>query len=121
MADLVVARTTTLAAEEVLVRAVQFFTNENWRAQSQTNRIATFVGVPRIPWIHIILAVLLMFCVVVPGLIYYVLVIKKLRQLQNIVVTTTPKEVGCEVVVTYPSHARRHVDRFLEALPVSAS
>jgi hypothetical protein len=42
MADLVATKSTSLGAEEVLVRAVQFFTNENWRAQSQTNRIATF-------------------------------------------------------------------------------
>jgi hypothetical protein len=87
MADLVVTRYTTLAADEVLVRAVQFFTNENWRAQSQTNRVATFVGVPKIPWFQLMLAILLTFCLIIPGLIYYLLVIRKIRQLQNLVVT----------------------------------
>jgi hypothetical protein len=120
MADLVVTRYTTLAPEEALVRAVQFFTNETWRAQSQTNRVATFVGVPKIPWFQIMLAVLLTFCFVIPGLIYYILVIRKLRHLQNIVVTTTPKQVGCDVVVTYPSYAQRYVDSFLGALPGGA-
>ena len=47
MADLIANTQTSLPPEEVMVRAVQFFTNENWRAQSQTNRIATFVGLPR--------------------------------------------------------------------------
>jgi hypothetical protein len=117
MPDLVVTRYTTLAADEVLVRAVQFFTNENWRAQSQTNRVATFVGVPKIPWLQLMLAILLTFCFIIPGLIYYLLVIRKIRQLQNLVVTTTPKEVGCDVVVTYPSYARRYVDSFFAALP----
>ncbi len=100
-----------------MVRAVQFFTNESWRAQSQTNRIATFVGVPKIPWIHIALAVALTFCFVIPGLIYYFVVIKKARALQNIVVTTTPKGTGCDVVVTYPPHAQKLADAFLVALP----
>ncbi len=117
MADLVANKHTALPPEEIMVRAVQLFTNENWRAQSQTNRIATFVGVPNIPWVHIILALLLTACFVVPGLIYYILVIRKLRRLQNIVVTTTPKDVGCDVVVTYPGHAQRLVDSFFATLP----
>lgn len=117
MADLVETKTTSLGAEEVLVRAVQFFTNENWRAQSQTNRIATFVGVPKVPWLHLLIAILLTLCLIVPGLIYYILVIKKARQLQNIVVTTTPKDTGCEVVVSYPPHAEKLVQSFFAALP----
>lgn len=121
MADLVVTRYTTLAADEVLVRAVQFFTNENWRAQSQTNRVATFVGVPKIPWFQLTLAILLTSCFVVPGLVYYLLVIRKIRQLQNVVVTTTPKETGCDVVVTYPAYAQRYVDSLFAALPDGAA
>jgi hypothetical protein len=117
MADLVARRETTLPAEEVLVRAVQFFTNEQWRAQSQTNRVATFVGAVKIPWFHLLLAVLLMFCFILPGLLYYFLVIKKMRQLRNIVVTTTPKDIGTEVVVTYPPDSQRMVDPFFAALP----
>jgi hypothetical protein len=66
------------------------------------------------------LAILLTFCLIIPGLIYYLLVIRKLRQLQNVVVTTTPREVGCDVVVTYPSYAQRYVDSFFAALPDGA-
>jgi hypothetical protein len=121
MADLVVTKYTTVAPEDALVRAVQFFTNETWRAQSQTNRVATFVGVPKIPWFHILVAIALVACCVAPGLIYYFFVIRKLRQLQNIVVTTTPREDGCDVVVTYPPHAQKYVDSFFAALPDGGS
>jgi len=119
MADLVATRYASLPPEEVLVRAVQFFTNEKWRAQSQTNRVSTFVGVIRIPWFQILLAILLMFCLILPGVIYYFVVISKMRRLQNIVVTTTPKGAGCDVVVTYPPHAQRMVDAFFGAVTTS--
>jgi hypothetical protein len=120
MADLTATRNTTLPPEEVLVRAVQFFTNEKWRAQSQTNRIATFVGMQRVPWFQIALALILLACLVIPGIIYYVFVIAKARRMQNIVVTTTPSEFGCAVVVTYPSHAQKMVDAFFGSLPAAA-
>jgi len=117
MPDLVVTRSTNLSPEEVMVRAVQFFTTENWRAQSQTNRIATFVGMPKIPWLQLFIAIALTFCLVVPGLIYYILVIKKARRMQNIVVTTTPRDIGCDVVVSYPPHAKKLAECFFAALP----
>src|SRR6266852_110145 len=121
MADLVARTQTTLPPDEVMVRAVQFFTNEKWRAQSQTNRIATFVGVIKVPWIHLVLAVLLMVCFVVPGVLYYFLVIRKMRNLRNIVVTTTPNDGGSEVVVSYPDDSQRMVDSFFVALPRTES
>lgn len=117
MADLVATKTTSLPPEEVLVRAVQFFTNERWRAQSQTGRIATFVGVAKIPLIQILLVLLLTVCFVIPGFIYYLIVIRKMRQLQNMVVTTTPKGLGCDVVVSYPPHAAKLVANFFASLP----
>ena len=120
-ADIVVTVSTTLPPEEVMVRAVQFFTNERWRAQSQTNRIATFVGIPKVPVMKIIIMLILLACLAVPGIIYYILVVSKLRRMQNIVVTTSPTDAGCSVVVSYPKHAKRLVDNFIAALPGSAS
>lgn len=120
MADVVLTKYTTLAPEEVLVRAVQFFTNEKWRAQSQTNRVATFVGVPQIPWLQLLVALFLALFFIFPGLIYYLFVIRKLRRLQNLVVTATQTQAGSEVVVTYPSSAQRYVDNFFAALPDAA-
>lgn len=67
MADLIATTLTTLPPEEVMVRAVQFFTNERWRAQSQTNRIATFVGVPKLPCLQIAILIVLTFCFVCPA------------------------------------------------------
>lgn len=36
---------TTLLSEDVIVRAVQFFSNSRWRVQTQSSRAATFVAV----------------------------------------------------------------------------
>jgi len=117
MADRTVTRDTTLPPEEVLVRAVQFFTNEKWRAQSQSSRIATFVGVRRIPWLQIVILLFLFACFLIPGIIYYFVVVAKARRLQNIVVTTSPKDSGGAVVVTYPPHAQKMVDAFFGSIP----
>ncbi len=117
MTDLTATRNTTLPPEEVLVRAVQFFTNEKWRAQSQTNRIATFVGMGRVAWSQIAIMLILFLCGFVPGIIYYLVVITRSRRLQNIVVTTTPADSGCAVVVTYPPHAQKMADAFFASLP----
>ena len=120
-ADIVVTASTSLPPEEVMVRAVQFFTTERWRVQSQTNRIATFVGLPKVPVIQILFGIILTFCFVFPGLIYYVLVLRKFRRLQNLVVTATPAENGCSVVVTYPKHTQGLVDKFAAALPKASA
>jgi hypothetical protein len=47
----------------------------------------------------------------------YVMVIKKLRRFQNLVVAAMPMSKGTEVTVTCPSHARKLVERFFKALP----
>lgn len=46
MADLVTNGKTSLSAEEVIVRAIQFFSTERWKATSQSARTATFEGKP---------------------------------------------------------------------------
>ena len=47
----------------------------------------------------------------------YIVVIKKMRRFQNLVVTATPMSKGTEVTVTYPGHAKKLAQRFLAALP----
>jgi hypothetical protein len=117
MADSVFNKQTSLSGEEVVTRAVQFFSTESWRTTSQSPRAATFEGKPPIPWFMMLLTIIGYLCCVVPGIIMYVLVVKKLRRFQNIVVTTTSMNKGTEVVVTYPSHAKKLAGRFLNALP----
>ena len=117
MADSVLNKQTNLAGDEVITRAVQFFSTESWRATSQSPRAATFEGRPPVPWVMILLTVIGYICCFVPGIIMYFMVIKKLRRFQNLVVTTTPMSRGTEVVVTYPSHAKNLAARFLAALP----
>lgn len=117
MADSVLNKQTSLSGEEVITRAVQFFSTESWRTTSQSPRAATFEGKPPIPWFMLFFTFIGYLCCVIPGVIMYIMVIKKLRRFQNLVVTVTPMSTGTEVTVTYPSHAKKLASRFLAALP----
>jgi hypothetical protein len=66
MAALVANKKTSLSAEDVIVRAVQFFSPEKWRATSQSGRAATFQGKPRIPWFMVLLTIIGFAMCVVP-------------------------------------------------------
>jgi len=117
MANLVTTHRTSLQGEDVIVRAVQYFTNEKWRAQSQSGRVATFQGKPPIPWFLLFLTVIAFMCFIVPGIIMYFLVIRRVYRFVNLVVTANPLQPGSEVVINYPKHARRLVNTFTESLP----
>lgn len=121
MADLVNTKRTTLSGEDVHVRAAQFFTNAQWRVQSQSPRVSTFVGKPKIPWVMLFLMIIAFACFVIPGIIMWMLIIRRTFGLQNIVVTTNPIDAGCEVVITNSKHAQKMIDRFLEALPEASA
>lgn len=117
MAELVANARTALPPGEVIVRAVQFFTSEKWRPQTQSERIATFQGRPRIGCVLPFLTFLGFVFFIVPGIIMYLLVIRRALQFQNLVVTANPLEAGTDVTVTYPSYARNLVGHFLRLLP----
>jgi hypothetical protein len=117
MADSVLTKQTTLSGEEVVTRAIQFFSTENWRATTQSSRNATFAGRPPIPWLMLLLTIVGYLCCIVPGIIMYIAVVRKIRRLQNLVVVTTPVSGATEVAVTYPSHSKELAERFLAALP----
>jgi hypothetical protein len=117
MADSVLNKQTTLSGEEVVTRAIQFFSTENWRTTSQSPRAATFEGRPPIPWFMMLMTIVGYFCCLVPGIIMWFMVIKKMRRFQNIVVAVSPMTMGTEVTVTHPDHAKKVAKRFLAALP----
>ena len=117
MADVVSRGTTTLGSEDVIVRAVQFFSTENWKPTSQSTRSATFQGRPAIPWFMLLLTVVGFFACLVPGIIMYIMVIKKMYRFRNLVVTASAVSGGSEVTVQYPPPAAKLAARFLEALP----
>ena len=117
MANLVTKGKTTLDSKEVIVRSVQFFSTEKWRTKSQSDRIATFEGMPKIPWFLLFLTFLAFLAFIIPGLILWFLVIRKARKFQNLVVTANPIAEGTEVVVQHPKDAKRLVRRFVDALP----
>ena len=117
MADAVVNAKTSLSGEEVIVRAVQFFSTEKWRATTQSGRVVTFQGRPPLPVLMILFTILgFIFCII-PGIIMYFMVIRKLIRFQNLVVTANPIADGTEVSVSHPQWSASLVKRFLQALP----
>lgn len=117
MADVVTQGRTSLGPEDVVIRAVQFFSTENWRPTSQSPRAATFQGKPPIPWFLLLLTVIGFLLCVVPGVILYIMVIRKVHRFHNLVVTANGVAGGSEVTVQFPPSARKLSTRFLEALP----
>lgn len=117
MADKVTNGKTSLPSEDVIVRAVQFFSTERFRTSSQSGRSATFDGRPPIPWVMLLLTFIGYCCCIVPGIIMYFMVIRKLRRFHNLVVTASPLDGGTEVSVTHPDWAANQANRFLAALP----
>src|ERR1700722_7160831 len=117
MADFVLTKQTNLSGEEVVTRAVQFFSTENWRTTSQSPRNATFEGRPPIPWFMMLLMIVGYICCIIPGIIIKIMVIKKMRRFQNIVVAAPAMNQGTEGPVTHPSHAKKLAERFLAPLP----
>jgi hypothetical protein len=120
MADLVANKRTSLSAEEAVTRAVQFFSTERWRATSQSARAATFQGKPRIPVFMLLLTIIGFMACLVPGIIMYMMTIRKMNRFQNLVVTANPLSGGTEVSVTYPKYSATLVSRFITALPSMA-
>ena len=54
---------------------------------------------------------------IVPGIIMYIMVIRKLYRFHNLVVTANPVSGGCEVILQYPPAAGKLATKFLEVLP----
>jgi len=117
MADKLANNTTSLPSEEVIVRAVQFFSTEKFRCSGQSGRTATFDGRPPIPWFLLLLTVLGFLFFVVPGIIMYILVIRKVRRFHNLVVTASPVPGGTEVSISHPGWAAKQAQRFMQSLP----
>ena len=53
---------------------------------------------------------------IVPGVIMYIMVIRKMYRFYSLVVTASPIAGGTEVSVTYPDFAGKLVPRFIGAL-----
>lgn len=117
MADKVANGKTSLSAEEVIVRSVQFFSTSKFRATSQSGRTATFQGRPPIPWVMLILTIIGFMMCLVPGIIMYLMVLRKMYRFYNLVVTANPIGGGTEVSITHPDWASKLVTQFFGALP----
>jgi hypothetical protein len=109
-------------AEEILDRAIQYFSTEKFRVTSQAQRTVTFEGRPPFPWGMILLTLLgFAFCIV-PGIVMYALVVKKMYRFYSLVVSANAAENGTTAVfISYPDFAEGLVSTFLRALPQVAS
>lgn len=121
MAELVSNKTTSISPDEVIVRAVQFFSTGRWETTSQSSRSITFRGKPPFPWITIFFMFIGFLLCIIPGLIMYFVFVRKIYRFYNLVVTTTSAEDGTHVTVSHPSFASSLVSRFFDALPVPES
>jgi hypothetical protein len=117
MADIVLNQKTSLSGEDVITRAIQFFSTEKWRVTSQGTRAVTFEGRPPLPIAHILFMIVGFAACILPGVILYFLLIRKLLRFQNMVVTATTIEGGTDVSLTHPPRAKKLVEKFLAALP----
>ena len=117
MAELVATAITSLSPEETVERAVIFFPGEKWRARTHSARTATFEGRPPIPWGMLFLTIIGFIFFIVPGLIFYFIVLRRMYRLQNLVVSAATASKGAEVIIRYPKQAKKLVKNFLNALP----
>ena len=117
MADKVSNYQTTLPSDDVLVRAVQFFSTEKFTTSSQSNRSVTFQGKPPFPCGMLILTFLAYLLFIIPGLILHFTLLRKLYRFHNLVVTVTAAGNLTAITVSYPSWAAGQVRRFLASLP----
>jgi len=117
MANLVQTGKTSLQNDDVISRAVQFFSTSKWTCQSQSDKIATFQGKPPIPWFLMLATVCGFLFFIIPGIIMYFFVIRKMYKFQNLVVTTKQMQACTEVDINYPKYAKKLVSRFIESLP----
>lgn len=117
MANLLKSGKTSLQNEDVIPRVVQFFSTTKWTCQSQSDKIATFQGKPPIPWFLILATIFGFVFFIIPGVIMYFFIIRKMYKFQNLVVTTKATQDGTEVDINYPNYAKKLVNRFMDSLP----
>jgi len=113
----VASQETTQGYEDVIVGAQRLFKMEGWRIAEQSARSTTFVGRPRIPWLLVALTAAGMLALIVPGVLFYRLMIFKRYGLSNIVVLATPVRGGTHVAVEYAPPAEGLAQQFMESLP----
>lgn len=126
---------TALQGEEVILKAVHFFTDERYRVQTQAERTVIFAPGFELPLGGIVMfiggiilcATLVGAIIGVPLLIIGAISVAKAKSRARgfrgaLVITTAPIKDGAEITITYPPRAFRTsklVKRFTETLPKS--
>lgn len=109
---------TTLSEEKVIKRAGQFFANNGWMIQDQAESEAIFKGRPPIPLRLLFLTILGFLFFIIPGVIVYRALVKRVTRFQNIMVKVRPVAGNSsEVTVIYSRAAEKLINKFLNLLP----
>ena len=124
---------TALQSEEVILKAVHFFTDERYRVQTQAERTVIFALGFELPLGSIVMfisgvilcATLVGAIIGVPLLIIGAISLAKAKSRARgsrgaLVITTAPIKDGAEITTTYPPRAFRTskiVKKFVETLP----
>lgn len=127
---------TTLQSEEVILKAVHFFTDERYQVQTQAERTVIFAPRFELPLGSIIMfiggailcATLVGAIIGVPLLIIGAISVAKAKSRARgsrgaLVITTTPIKEGAEITITHPPRAFRTsklVKKFVETLPTKS-
>ena len=108
---------TTLKPNEVITRAIHFFSTSKWILHSQSSTIVTFRGKSNIGCSPVLVTMVLLIFAVIPGLIYFYYVRTHLPMVNIVVSANDIDSKGSEVIVSYPQYEDKRVKEFISTLP----
>lgn len=109
---------TTLSEEDVIKRAGKFFTDNGWVIREQSENHATvFKGRPPIPLRLIFLTVFGFLFFIIPGVIVYRALVKRVTRFQSILVRVKPVAGNSEVTIIYCKATGKLINKFQNLLP----
>ena len=108
---------TTLSEEDVIKRAGQFFTDNGWAIREQFANGATFKGRSSVPLRLIFLTVFGFLFFIIPGVIVYRALVKRVTRFQSILVRVKPVAGNSEVTIIYCKATGKLINKFQNLLP----
>ena len=108
---------TTLSEEDVIKRAGQFFTDNGWAIREKFANGATFKGRSSVPLRLIFLTVFGFLFFIIPGVIVYRALVKRVTRSQSILVRVKPVAGNSEVTIIYCKATGKLINKFQNLLP----
>ena len=108
---------TTLSEEDVIKKAGQFFTDNRWAIREQFANGAAFKGRPAIPLRLIFLTMFGFLFFIIPGIIVYRALVKRVTRSQSILLRVKPIAGNSEVTIIYCKATGKLINKFQNLLP----